>query len=134
MSLELLKKHRFVGIMRHIRPEVALAAAKAMYEGGIRIFEITFDPSRETTVEETGGIIRQLREYFGDDVSVGAGTVLTVDYAKAAWEAGAQFIVAPNTDASARIQLPGHGLRHPQWRALLRCCNRPPGYRNGPGL
>lgn len=98
MSLELLKKHRFVGIMRHIRPEVALAAAKAMYEGGIRIFEITFDPSRETTVEETGGIIRQLREYFGDDVSVGAGTVLTVDYAKAAWEAGAQFIVAPNTD------------------------------------
>lgn len=99
MSMELLKKHRFVGIFRHIRPEYALRAAQAMYEGGIRIFEITFDPSRDTTIEETGSIIRQLRGHFGTDVSVGAGTVLSVDFAKAAWEAGAEFIVAPNTDA-----------------------------------
>lgn len=98
MSLELLKKHRFVGILRHIRPAVALDAAKAMYEGGIRIFEITFDPSKDTTQQETGDIIRQLRAYFGPDVSVGAGTVLSVAYAQTAWEAGAQFIVAPNTD------------------------------------
>lgn len=98
MSMELLKKHRFVGIFRHIAPEYALQAAQAMYEGGIRIFEITFDPSRDTTKEETGAIIRQLREHFGPDVSVGAGTVLSVDFAKAAWEAGAEFIVAPNTD------------------------------------
>lgn len=98
MSIELLKKHRFVGILRHIRPEVALPAAQAMYEGGIRIFEITFDPSRATTAQETGSIIRQLREHFGTDVSVGAGTVLCVEHAQVAWEAGAQFIVAPNTD------------------------------------
>ena len=99
MSLDLLKKYRFVGIFRHIRPEFALQAAQAMYEGGIRIFEITFDPSRDTTMAETGSIIRQLRDHFGPEVSVGAGTVLTVDFAKAAWEAGAEFIVAPNTDA-----------------------------------
>lgn len=110
MSIELLRKHRFVGILRHIRPEVALPAAKAMYEGGIRIFEITFDPSRDTTAQETGEIIRQLRAYFGDDVSVGAGTVLTVDYAKAAWEAGAQFIVAPNTDEQVIAFTKGKGL------------------------
>ena len=62
MSLELLKKHRFVGIFRHIRPKFALQAAQAMYEGGIRIFEVTFDPSRDTTMQETGSIIRQLRD------------------------------------------------------------------------
>jgi len=98
MSLELLKKYRFVGIFRHIRPEFALRAAQAMYEGGVRIFEITFDPSRDTTMEETGRIIRQLREHFGPEVGVGAGTVLSVDFARAAWEAGAEFIVAPNTN------------------------------------
>ena len=98
MSLELLKKYRFVGIFRHIRPEYALRAAQAMYEGGIRIFEITFDPSRPNTEEETGSIITMLREHFGPEVSVGAGTVLTVDFARAAYEAGAEFIVAPNTD------------------------------------
>lgn len=98
MSMELLKKYRFVGILRHIPVDKALDAAKAMYEGGIRIFEITFDPSRETTKEETGSIIRQLRSHFGKDVSVGAGTVLSVAFAEAAFEAGAEFIVAPNTD------------------------------------
>lgn len=98
MSMELLKKHRFVGILRHIAPQYALEAAKAMYDGGIRIFEITFDPSRETTEEETGGIIRNLREAFGEDVSVGAGTVLSVDFARIAYEAGAEFIVSPCTN------------------------------------
>ena len=98
MSLELLKKYRFVGIFRHIRPEYALRAAQAMYEGGIRIFEITFDPSRPNTEEETSSIITMLRDHFGPEVSVGAGTVLTVDFARAAWQAGAEFIVAPNTD------------------------------------
>ena len=99
MSMELLKKYRFVGIFRHIAHQYALEAAKAMYEGGIRIFEITFDPSRETTKEETGSIIRMLREHFGEEVSVGAGTVLSVDFAEAAWKAGAEFIVAPCTNA-----------------------------------
>lgn len=110
MSLELLKKYRFVGIFRHIRPEFALRTAQAMYEGGIRIFEITFDPSRDTTKEETGAIIRQLRDHFGPEVSVGAGTVLSVDFARAAWEAGAQFIVAPNTDAQVIAYTKEKGL------------------------
>lgn len=98
MSMKLLKKYRFVGILRHIPVDKALAAAKAMYEGGIRIFEITFDPSRLDTCQETGSIIRMLRDNFGTDVSVGAGTVLSVEFARTAWEAGAEFIVAPNTD------------------------------------
>jgi len=98
MSMELLKKHRFVGIFRHIPEEKALSAAKAMYEGGVRLFEITFDPSRKDTCEVTGRIIRSLREYFGKDVSVGAGTVVSVAFAEAAWKAGAEFIVSPCTD------------------------------------
>lgn len=98
MNMERLKQHRFVGILRHIRPEYALQAARAMYRGGVRIFEITFDPSRPNSREETGGVIGMLRDHFGPEVSVGAGTVLSVDFARAAWEAGAEFIVAPNTD------------------------------------
>ena len=115
MSMELLKKHRFVGILRHIAPQYACKAARAMYEGGIRIFEVTFDPSDPNTAQVTGGIIRTLREAFGEDVSVGAGTVLCVDYAQAAYDAGAEFIVAPNTDpqviaftkAKGMLSIPG---------------------------
>ncbi len=98
MSMELIKKNRFVGIFRHIPPMFALDAAKAMYEGGIRIFEVTFDPRETITAKETGDIISQMRSYFGEDVSVGAGTVLTASFAQTAFLAGAEFIVAPNTD------------------------------------
>lgn len=97
MSMDFLKKYRFVGLFRHIPPQYALEAAKAMYEGGIRIFEITFDPTGNTTTEQTCGIIRQIRENFGGEVCVGAGTVLSVETAEAAWEAGAEFVVSPCT-------------------------------------
>lgn len=110
MSMELLKKHRFVGIFRHIPPQCALDAAKAMYEGGVRIFEITFDPSGNTTMEQTCGIIRQLRAYFGADVSVGAGTVVTEEYAKAACEAGAEFVVSPGTTPAVIAYAKAHGM------------------------
>lgn len=108
--MELLKKYRFVGILRHIPPQFALASAKAMYEGGVRIFEITFDPSLNTTVKETCGIINEFRTYFGDDVSVGAGTVLTADLAKQAYRAGAEFIVSPATDAKSIEFTKSHGM------------------------
>ena len=110
MSMERLKKYRFVGIFRHIPPEYALRAAQAMYEGGVRIFEVTFDPSRPSTAEDTGAIIRQLREHFGPEVGIGAGTVLSVDYARAARDAGAEFIVAPNTDADVIAFTKANGM------------------------
>lgn len=97
MSMDFLKKYRFVGLFRHIPPQYALEAAKAMYEGGVRIFEITFDPTGNTTTEQTCGIMRQIRENFGGEVCVGAGTVLSVETAEAAWEAGAEFVVSPCT-------------------------------------
>ncbi len=110
MSMELLRKYRFVGLFRHIPPRHALKAAQAMYDGGVRIFEITFDPSGGTSMEETAGIIRSLRSYFADEVSVGAGTVVTMDFARAACEAGAEFIVAPNTDAEIIAYTKEHGM------------------------
>lgn len=110
MSMELIRKHRFIGILRHIPVDKAVAVAQAMYEGGIRIFEVTFDPSRETTSQETCSIIRQLRAHFGPEVSVGAGTVLSTGFAEAAYEAGAEFIVAPNTDPAVIAYTKSKGL------------------------
>jgi 2-dehydro-3-deoxyphosphogluconate aldolase/(4S)-4-hydroxy-2-oxoglutarate aldolase len=43
------------------------------------------------------GIIRRLAAELGEDVILGAGTVLTPDDAINAVEAGAQFIVSPST-------------------------------------
>ena len=51
--------------------------AQAMYDGGIRAMELTFnqkDPSQHT--KTTGGI-RAIRQLMGDKMLVGAGTVRT---------------------------------------------------------
>jgi 2-dehydro-3-deoxyphosphogluconate aldolase/(4S)-4-hydroxy-2-oxoglutarate aldolase len=45
-------------------------------------------------------MIRQLNEHFGDKMLVGAGTVLSTNAVRQALDAGARFIVAPNTDPS----------------------------------
>ena len=45
-------------------------------------------------------MIEQVTKRFGADVLLGAGTVLDAEAARAALEAGAQFVVSPATDAA----------------------------------
>ncbi len=96
--MECLKKERFIAILRHIEPQYAVQAVEALYRGGVRFFEVTFNPGSETTITDTQKMIGDIRHAFGDTVYVGAGTVLTKSYAQAAYEAGASFIVSPCTD------------------------------------
>ncbi|MEN6635647.1 MAG: keto-hydroxyglutarate-aldolase/keto-deoxy-phosphogluconate aldolase, partial [Clostridiaceae bacterium] len=64
------------------------ALAKALSAGGIPAMEVTF------RMEKAEVYIRRTRE-MNPDMTVGAGTVITIEQAKQAIEAGAQFIVAP---------------------------------------
>ena len=69
----------------------ALPLAKALTEGGLPCAEVTF---RTDAAEESIRLIR--REY--PDMLLGAGTVLGIDQAERALEAGAKFIVSPGFD------------------------------------
>lgn len=69
----------------------ALALGDALMAGDIPCIEITF---RTAAAEET---IRRISAEMPDMV-VGAGTVLSVDQAKKAIDAGARFIVSPGFD------------------------------------
>jgi len=83
------------GIAAVVRAESAELASKAIdaaLEGGVNVIEVTF------TVPGALEIIRELAGKIGDDVILGAGTVLTPDVAASAIEAGATFIVSPGTN------------------------------------
>jgi 2-dehydro-3-deoxyphosphogluconate aldolase / (4S)-4-hydroxy-2-oxoglutarate aldolase len=73
-------------------PGMAVPLADALLEGGLPIIEVTF---RAAGASEA---IREIRT-SRPSMLVGAGTVLTVEQAEAALDAGAQFIVAPGTNA-----------------------------------
>jgi len=95
--IDIIKKQGFIAILRHLPLEKAEKTVKALYDGGIRIFEVTYNPSSDDTIDtvnKTFDIIKKL----GDDILLCAGTVVKEEFVYAAKEAGAKYIVSPNTD------------------------------------
>lgn len=81
-----------VAIMRHTESSLALEAAAALLAGGVDVVEVTLNTAGALAM------IRELAGQYGDRMLVGAGTVLTPIAVQQAIDAGASFIVAPNTD------------------------------------
>lgn len=90
--LDTLHDVGLVPIIRAPSPEKALKCAEALRAGGVTILEITM------TVPGAMGVIEKLANHYGDDVLLGAGTVLDAPTARDAVRAGARFIVSPSTD------------------------------------
>ncbi len=109
-ALEWLKKEKFVAILRHIPKAYIEESAKALYDGGIRMFEVTFDPSGNIPAEDTAYMIAKIKELYGDAVSVGAGTVIDLHFAELAKKAGAEFLVSPATDEAVIAYAKANGM------------------------
>jgi 2-dehydro-3-deoxyphosphogluconate aldolase / (4S)-4-hydroxy-2-oxoglutarate aldolase len=89
-SLQLIRQIGLVPIVRAPSPEDALLAAEAIIAADIRIAEITM------TVPNAIQVMEKVANNFGDQVLLGAGTILDPETARAALLAGAQFIVTPS--------------------------------------
>ncbi len=96
--LELVRKHRIVAALRGVTLKQAADAAQALYQGGIRLLEVTFEQRGSQRREKTPALIRALRERLSVDARVGAGTVLTAEEARAAVGAGAEFLLSPTVE------------------------------------
>lgn len=97
-TTRLIHKHKIIAIMRGIEENDLIGTVQAMINGGIQLVEVTFDHNQDNCIEKTINKIRKIIDSFGDQVSVGAGTVLTEKEVVSAVEAGAQFIISPNVD------------------------------------
>jgi 2-dehydro-3-deoxyphosphogluconate aldolase/(4S)-4-hydroxy-2-oxoglutarate aldolase len=78
-----------IAIVRFDRSEELIQVARAIRAGGVSAIEFTM------TTPNALAIIESATHEFGDDVLLGAGTVLDPETARAAILAGAQFIVTP---------------------------------------
>ncbi|MBQ7796713.1 MAG: bifunctional 4-hydroxy-2-oxoglutarate aldolase/2-dehydro-3-deoxy-phosphogluconate aldolase [Lachnospiraceae bacterium] len=87
-----------IAIVRGIYDEECLNLAKALHEGGVNLLEVTFDQKSHEERLRTVSTIRMLVETLGDTMAFGAGTVTTVEMVEMAKEAGAQFIISPDTN------------------------------------
>jgi 2-dehydro-3-deoxyphosphogluconate aldolase/(4S)-4-hydroxy-2-oxoglutarate aldolase len=90
--VSLIEKTGIVAIIRNIDGENLSKVAEALYNGGVRAVEITCN---------TAGYLEMLTALqadWSDKLVIGAGTVLTPAVARQVFQAGAQFILAPNLD------------------------------------
>ncbi|MBI3865045.1 MAG: bifunctional 4-hydroxy-2-oxoglutarate aldolase/2-dehydro-3-deoxy-phosphogluconate aldolase [Planctomycetia bacterium] len=81
-----------VAVIRSTSSEQLVDVARALYEGGVDVLEVTF------TVPRALEIIAAVRKALGDKVLLCAGTVLDPETARAAFLAGAEFLVAPTVN------------------------------------
>ena len=96
--LSLIKRDQLVVIGRGIRTEVLVQAALACAEAGVTLLESTFDHTAADPVRENAGRIAALVKALDGRIRIGAGTVLTSEEVRAAHDAGAAYIISPDTD------------------------------------
>ena len=110
-----IEQTKLVVIVRGVSLADIVPFAKAIYDGGVRNAEVTFDQTGKCSDEETCEKIRAMRAAVGSDMHIGAGTVLTERQLELAHAAGAEFIISPDTNEAvirrtrslAMVSIPG---------------------------
>ena len=93
----LIEQQKVIAICRKVYGAELSAFVSAIERGGIQLVEVTFDQQDPHCVQKTSEALQRLNETFSGR-AFGAGTVLTRDQVKAAYDAGAKYIISPNTD------------------------------------
>ncbi len=81
-----------VAVIRADRGDRLADVAEALLAGGVEVMEVTF------TVPQAHRVLEHVAERLGDQVLLGAGTVLDTETARLALLSGAQFIVSPTVN------------------------------------
>lgn len=96
--LQMIEQEKLIVIVRGVPSDKLIPIAEAMYAGGVRLLEITFDATGKVSSEDTAMNIAALVSHFGNRMAIGAGTVLTPQQVELTHQAGGQFIISPDAN------------------------------------
>jgi len=94
--IQKILEEKLIVIVRGLEKDKMIPLAEAMYEGGIRLIEVTYSANGSIPDEVTAECIRSIQEHFGGKMLVGAGTVLNEKQVEMTKAAGGSFIISPN--------------------------------------
>jgi len=95
--IETIKNEKIITIVRGVQCDKLIPLAEAMYNGGIRLMEITYDAKGNISDEDTAKNIEMLVQHFDGKMYIGAGTVITQKQVELTKQAGGSFIISPDT-------------------------------------
>lgn len=96
--LDMIYQNKIIAIIRGVSQENIEDVIQALLDGGVNMAEITFDHTDEIKREETLNSLRKIQKSFGERICLGAGTVLTEKDVEDAYQAGADYMISPNTN------------------------------------
>lgn len=96
--IENVLNEKLIVIVRGVKTEDLIPFADAVYEGGVRLLEITYSATGAIPDEQTASQIKMLKDHFGDKMNIGAGTVIRENQVELTAKAGGEFIISPDTN------------------------------------
>ncbi len=98
--LNKMLEKKLVVIARRVPESIIDECVNALIDGGVCFIESTFDQSAPDCIEKNKRNISKMVKSAGNRAYIGAGTVLNVKQVRAAYDAGAKYIISPNTNKS----------------------------------
>ena len=93
-----IRDHKLIAIVRGVESEKCIRIAQALYDGGIRLMEITYDQKRPENWEETAKTIGTVAKAMEGEMHIGAGTVTCTRLVELTHQYGGQFIISPDVN------------------------------------
>lgn len=109
-DLEWIKAKRIIAIVRGLASEYMIGLAEALYAGGIDLMEVTFNQADPESWSQTAEAIHSVTRHMDGRMLIGAGTVLNETQLDMAANAGARYIITPNTAPDLIRQVKSRGL------------------------
>lgn len=91
-----IEKNKLIAIIRGVPEDRLPDLAEALYEGGVRLLEITYSADGRVSDGDTASQISRLATRFDGRMLIGAGTVLTPRQVELTEKAGGCFVISPN--------------------------------------
>jgi 2-dehydro-3-deoxyphosphogluconate aldolase/(4S)-4-hydroxy-2-oxoglutarate aldolase len=96
--IEKISENKLIVIVRGVEREKLIPLAEALYEGGVRLLEITYSANKSVADVDTAANIKLLADHFEGRMLIGAGTVLSEEQVELTAKAGGKFIISPDTN------------------------------------
>ena len=74
-TIRAVEAEKVIAIVRGAAPEQCLKVAQALYDGGIRLMEVTYNQKDPASWQSTADAIGAIAKEFEGRMRVGAGTV-----------------------------------------------------------
>ena len=97
-TIQAITQYKLISIIRGIETDKTLKVAQALYDGGIRMLEVTFNQKTPASWQATADAITAIAKQYEGRMLVGAGTITSTELVDIAAKAGARYILSPDTN------------------------------------